>query len=59
MSIKNGNQRYTKTMKIIRKNTKIIGQTKIAPIICFQGGKKLGKILVKATIPEKINTKTR
>jgi hypothetical protein len=40
-------------MKTIRNNTKIIGHTKIAPIICFQGGKKLGKILVKVTIPEK------
>ena len=47
--------RYTKAMKTIRNKSQIIGKSKITPIICFTGGDNLGKRLVKATIPSKIN----
>jgi hypothetical protein len=44
--------RYTKTIKMIRNKNKILGQSTNAPILCYKGGKKLGNILVIASIPE-------
>ena len=42
--------RFTKAIGTIRNRTQIIGQSKKTPIMCYKGGKKLGNILVKATI---------
>ena len=46
--------RFTKAIQTIRNEYKIIGQSKITPILCYRGGKKLGNMLVKAIIPEQM-----
>ena len=45
---------FTKAIQTIRNEYKIIGQSKITPILCYRGGKKLGNMLVKAIIPEQM-----
>ena len=41
-----------KPVKPYEINIKLLEKTKITPILCYKGGKKIGNILVKATIPE-------
>ena len=45
---------FTKAIKTIRNKNQIIEQSTNTPILCYKGGKKLGNILVKATIPLKM-----
>ena len=44
--------RFTKAIQTIRNKYKIIGQSKITPILCYKGGKNLENMLVKSIIPE-------
>ena len=44
--------RYTKTIKTIRNKNQLLGQSINAPTLCYKGGKKLGNVLVKASIPK-------
>ena len=44
--------RFTKDIKNIRNKSEIIGNSHNAPILCYKGGKQIGKILVKATLPK-------
>jgi hypothetical protein len=50
-----------KTLKIYQKDEKHkkskrnLGTATSAPILCLEGGKKLGSILVKATLPQNTN----
>ena len=43
--------RYTKNIKNIRNKSQILGKSRKTPIMCFKGGRNLGKRLVKASIP--------
>ena len=44
--------RFTKDVKNIRNKSEIIGNSHNSPILCFKGGKQIGRILVKATLPK-------
>ena len=44
--------RFTEDIKHIRNKSEIIGNSHNSPILCYKGGKQIGMILVKATLPK-------
>ena len=47
--------KYTKQIRNIRNHNEILGNHKTTPLLCFKGGKKLGSILVQATLQQTTN----